>query len=141
MTGRAIKNKSIAFVSNNAWSVYNFRMDVIRHLLTQGYRILVIAPEDGFSPKLVEVGCRFISINFDNKSTSPLHDLLLYKRLRKIYRRNRPAFIFHYVAKPNIYGSMAAFAEGIPSVAVITGLGYAFAKNNWLHLLVAFLYK
>jgi glycosyltransferase involved in cell wall biosynthesis len=45
------------------------------------------------------------------------------------------------VAKPNIYGSLAAAAVGIPSVAVITGLGYPFAKRNWLYHVVKLLYK
>src|SRR5690606_31500257 len=64
-----------------------------------------------------------------------------YYNLRKLYRKLRPDFIFHYVIKPNIYGSLAAKAENIESVAVITGLGYSFAKNNWLTKIVEVLYK
>ncbi|MFI5124944.1 MAG: glycosyltransferase family 4 protein, partial [Chitinophagales bacterium] len=40
-----------------------------------------------------------------------------------------------------IYGSMAAAVCGIPSVAVITGLGYTFARQNWLNKTVSYLYK
>ncbi len=29
------KKKKIALVANSAWSVYNFRMDLIRHLLAE----------------------------------------------------------------------------------------------------------
>lgn len=36
--------KRIAFVSNSAWSIYNFRLDVITHLVGQGYEVLVLAP-------------------------------------------------------------------------------------------------
>ncbi len=43
--------------------------------------------------------------------------------------------------KPNIYGSLAAVACGIESVAVVTGLGYAFARQNWLNKTVSILYK
>nr|AIA92747.1 CAZy families GT4 protein [uncultured Ralstonia sp.] len=36
---------------------------------------------------------------------------------------------------------MAARKLGIPCVAVVTGLGYAFANNNWLANIVIKLYR
>ena len=135
------KNKVVAFVSNSAWSVYNFRLDVIRHLMHRGYDILVMAPDDEYSTHLTQLGCRFIPIDFNNKTENPFLDVLFYRQLKKLYRLHRPGFIFHYVAKPNIYGSIAAAALKIPSVAVITGLGYPFAKRNWLYWVVKHLYK
>ena len=134
-------HKLIAFVSSNAWSVYNFRLDVIRHVISKGFNILVIAPDDEYSALLVAEGCKFISIDFDNKTESPFQDIGLYRQLKKIYKENRPDFIFHYVIKPNIYGSLAAAKLNIPSVSVVTGLGYPFAKRNWLYFLVKSLYK
>ncbi|MBO9570883.1 MAG: glycosyltransferase family 4 protein, partial [Chitinophagaceae bacterium] len=114
---------------------------VIRHLLGQGYSITVVAPDDGYSGKLVAEGCSYEAIDFNNRSENPINDYFLYRRLRKLYRKIDPDFIFHYVAKPNIYGSLAAGAENIPSVAVVTGLGYPFAKRNWLFRIIKFLYK
>ena len=134
-------NKRIAFVSNSAWSVYNFRLDVIRQLISQGFEVMVLAPDDEYSQYLVQSGCRFMSLDFDNKTENPLRDLALYRQLKKLYRELAPDFIFHYVAKPNIYGSLAAAACNIPSVAVITGLGYPFAKRDWLYQVVKQLYK
>ncbi|MHA4847661.1 glycosyltransferase family 4 protein [Flavitalea antarctica] len=133
--------KLIAFVSNSAWSVYNFRLDVIRSLMEAGHDILVIAPDDEYSMELIEAGCRFIPITFNNKTADPVQDYLFYRKLKKLYAENKPDFIFHYVAKPNIYGSLAAAATDIPSVAVITGLGYPFAKRNWLFYVMKGLYK
>lgn len=140
MTGD-VANKTIAFVSNNAWSVYNFRLDVIRSLIERKNKVVVLAPYDDYAPRLEDAGCVFIRINFDNKSENPFGDLFFYQALRKLYRQLRPDFIFHFVAKPNIYGSMAASANGIPSVAVITGLGYPFAKKDVLFYIIRFLYR
>ena len=134
-------HKLIAFVSNSAWSVYNFRLDVIRYLIQHGFEVMVMAPDDEYSSYLQESGCRFIPLNFNNKTENPVSDLVFYHQLKTLYRQHRPDFIFHYVAKPNIYGSLAAAAIGIPSVAVITGLGYPFAKRNWLYHVVKHLYK
>ena len=126
--------KLIAFVSNSSWSLYNFRLDVIRHFHQHGYNILVIAPDDEYSVLLVQEGCEYISIDFNNRSENPLLDLSLYNQLKKIYLRKQPALIFHYVIKPNIFGSLAAAACNIKSVAVITGLGYSFAKKDSAYL-------
>lgn len=135
------KNRVIAFVSNSAWSIYNFRLDVIRHLIQRGYQILVLAPDDEYSSYLIELGCRYIPIDFNNKKENPVADYFFYRRLKKLYATHQPDFIFHYVAKPNIYGSMAAASLNIHSVAVITGLGYPFAKRNWLYWVVKHLYR
>jgi glycosyltransferase involved in cell wall biosynthesis len=131
----------IAFVSNSAWSLFNFRLDVIRALIQAGHQVLVIAPADEYVEDLQKAGCRFVPIILNNKTLSPFADLVFYQRLKKIYRSQKPDFIFHYVAKPNIYGSLAAAAVNIPSVAVITGLGYPFAKRNWLFKLMSMLYR
>ncbi len=133
--------KRIAFVSNSAWSVYNFRLDVIRSLLIAGHQVIVMATSDDYAPALERAGCTFVPISFNNRTANPLADIFFYQRLRKLYATHRPDFIFHFVAKPNIYGSMAAAANNIPSVAVVTGLGYPFAKRNWLFRLMKLLYR
>lgn len=135
-----LKRKKIALVANSAWSVYNFRMDLIRHLLFN-FEVLIIAPEDDFTEELKKAGCTYLDIHFNNRSENPLRDFALFRSLESIYRKEKPDFIFHYVIKPNIYGTLAAARCGIQSVAVITGLGYTFDRNNWLNRVVSFLYR
>jgi glycosyltransferase involved in cell wall biosynthesis len=134
------QKKKIALVANSAWSVYNFRLDLVRHLLIR-FDVLIIAPEDEFAAELVKTGCNFQHIRFNNRSENPMRDYALYRSLKKIYGLEKPDIIFHYVIKPNIYGSLAAAGIGIQSVAVITGLGYAFDRRNWLNRIVSFLYR
>jgi glycosyltransferase involved in cell wall biosynthesis len=135
------KKLRIGFVSNSTWSVYNFRLDVIRHFIQQGHEILVIAASDEYAVLLQDCGCYFVPINFNNRTENPLSDYFFFLQLKKIYKEYKPDILFHYVIKPNIYGSLAAAACNIPSVAVITGLGYAFAKRNYLYWVIKQLYK
>lgn len=107
----------------------------------QGYEILVFAPDDTYATLLVNAGCKFIPLKFNNRTKDPIKDFRFYVQLKRLYKQYRPDFIFHYVAKPNIYGSLAAGSLGIPSVAVVTGLGYAFAQKNWLYILMKYLYR
>jgi glycosyltransferase involved in cell wall biosynthesis len=135
-----LKKKKIMLVANSAWSVYNFRMDLISHLLLQ-FEVIIVAPKDEFADELKKAGCAYIDIHFNNRTENPLLDYALYKSLKGIYTAEKPDFIFHYVIKPNIYGSLAAARCGIQSVAVITGLGYTFDRHNWLNRVVSFLYR
>lgn len=137
----ANKAVKILFVSNTCWSIYNFRLDVIEYFISIGFEVHVAATTDDFAIRLVDIGCKLHDIKFNNRRLNPIEDLKLYFDLKRLYKKIKPSLIFHYVIKPNIYGSLAASGLKIPSVAVITGLGYAFANKNWLSSFVIQLYK
>jgi glycosyltransferase involved in cell wall biosynthesis len=77
----------------------------------------------------------------DNRGTSPLRDLSLLLRLWRLLRHERPSLVIFYTVKPNIYGSLAARALGIPSIVNVTGLGAAFIRQSWLTHVVSRLYR
>ncbi len=133
--------QKILLVSNSCWSMYNFRIEVIEHFLKLGYEVHIAASRDDFAIKLLNTGCKVHNIRFNNRRLNPLADINLFFQLKHLYKQIRPALIFHYVIKPNIYGSIAASQLNIPSIAVVTGLGYSFASNNWLSSLVIKLYR
>jgi len=120
--------------------MYNFRIDIIRYFIQQGHEVLVLAADDEFAALLRQEGCQFTAINFNNRTENPFSDLALYRQLKQLYARLAPDMVFHYVIKPNIYGSLAAAALAIPSIAIITGLGYGFSRRNWLSWLITHLY-
>lgn len=133
--------KTIAMVSNTAWYLFNLRLGVIHFLQSKGFEVLVIAPHDDFMTLLEKENCKTLAVEMDKRGTNPLADLALMFRLRNIYRTHKPDFIIHYTIKPNVYGSLAAKMVGIPSIAVVSGLGYAFSKRNWLYQIAARLMK
>lgn len=120
---------TIALVSNTSWSMYNFRRGLIRHLRDAGYRVVVVAPQDNFSAALVSEGVEFMPFQVSHRGVGPVDEWRTFWQLYHIYRKIRPNLIFHYTIKPNIYGSLAAALLGIPSVAVITGLGHTFSSK------------
>ena len=72
---------------------------------------------------------------------NPLTELQYLWTLYRIYRRERPNYIFHYTIKPNIYGSIAAKLCHIPSTAMIAGLGYVFNNNSLGSRIARVLYR
>jgi glycosyltransferase involved in cell wall biosynthesis len=76
----------------------------------------------------------------DRKGTNPIKDLKLFFEYFLLFRRLKPDLVINFTIKPNIYGSISAGLLGIPSISVITGLGYVFIRESWLTKLVKLLY-
>ena len=77
----------------------------------------------------------------ERSGMNPIKDLNYFFSLLNIYRSEKPDLVFHYTIKPNIYGSLAAKLCGIPSVAMVTGLGYAFSHKGLKTFVARSLYK
>ena len=47
--------KTITFISNTSWSMYNFRLGVLKALKKEGYKIVIIVLYDVWSEKLKKI--------------------------------------------------------------------------------------
>ena len=137
------KRKKIAFVANSTWNIYNFRLVLLKAFIKQGFEVVVIAPIDEYITYLnYTSGIRHIPIQrLSRKSTNPIKDIFLFRELRRIYKKENPDLIIHYTIKPNIFGNLAAKVCMIPSVCVVTGLGYSFLKDGWIKKITIALYR
>ena len=134
--------QKVAFVANTSWSIYNFRLGIIKQLQDYGIKVLVIAPKDQFTAKLVAEGVDFEHLHLDNHGTNPIKDIQSFLALVSIYKKHQLEFIFHYTIKPNIYGSLAAAWCNIPSISVTTGLGKLTSfSGKFLQWFILRLYK
>ena len=138
-----MENRRIAIVANSTWNIYNFRLNIIKKLIDKGNTVIVIAPLDEYiSYKERFPSVKHISLkSLSRKNTNPLLDFKVFLELRTIYKRLKPDLVIHYTHKPNIYGGLAAKLTGLKSVAVVTGLGYAFIRKGFVNLLTRMLYK
>ena len=136
-----MKPAKVLIASNTTWSLVNFRAGLIRTLVDLGYEVIAVASPDKYVDRLPDLGCYFLPLLIDSKGIHPGRDLLLLWRFWRLLRRQKPDVFLGYTIKPNVYGSLAAGRLGIPIVNNITGLGTAFAKRNWLRLLVCGLYR
>lgn len=122
----------IALVANSSWYTYNFRLGLLKRLKEEGFEVYVLAPHDHYSNRLVAKGFHFIQLPIGIYSQHPIAELRAILALIRIYRKYRFDFIFHYTAKPNIYGTLAAAFCRIPSIAITTGLGLLRDKGKGL---------
>lgn len=105
--------------------------------------VVVIAPVDVYLtykekyPTVRHYGLRLL----DRDSTNPFKDMLLLLELVRRYKKIKPDLILHFTNKPNIYGGIAAKIVGIKSIAVVTGLGYAFINKGLVRKMMTLLYR
>ena len=133
-----ITQDKVAFVSNTSWSIYNFRIDIIRYLMSNDQEVYVIAPWDNYSSKLIAEGVHFIPIKLDNYGINALQDLRYAWSLFRLYRRYQFNKVYHYTIKPNIYGAISSYLARIPlSIIVVTGLGKMFLFKSRLSNIVS----
>lgn len=137
------KKTKIAIVANTTWNIYNFRLNVLSKLLMEGYQLYVIAPVDKYIiykdqfPDIIHVPLKRLY----RDSINPFKDLVLMMELSGIYKKIQPDMIIHYTVKPNIYGGFAARMNNIPSIGIVTGLGYAFLHNGFIKWVTKRLYQ
>jgi glycosyltransferase involved in cell wall biosynthesis len=134
-------NKKIVISVNTAWNIHNFRSGLVKALARQGYDVMVMAPDDGYSRRLASLGCRFKLLTMDNNGTSPSRDLALLTKYWRVLQSVRPLAYLGYTIKPNVYGSIAAHGLDIPVINNIAGLGATFINNNLLTSVVKRLYR
>ena len=117
----------------------------MQRFIQEGYDIIAIAPRDDHRDKLLSQfnknHFQYYEISLQNSAIDPIADLHTYRQLRRIYKQATPDLIFHYVTKPVVYGSIVARSLRLPSVAVITGLGYVYTKGNLLSKIVNTLFR
>ncbi|PUA16910.1 glycosyltransferase family 4 protein [Glaciimonas sp. PCH181] len=126
---------------NTAWNIFNFRSGLIKSLISQGYDVIAVAPNDEYSDRIKELGCKFINLHMDKNGSHPGRDLILLLRYFLILKNEKPHAFLGYTVKPNVYGSMAAQLLRIPVINNIAGLGATFIHTSFLTRIVRSLYK
>lgn len=134
-------NRKIVISVNTAWNIYNFRSGLVKALIGHGYEVMAVAPDDEYASRLNALGCRFIGMPMNNNGTHPGRDFSLLMRYLRVLRSVRPLAYLGYTIKPNVYGSIAAQALGIPVINNIAGLGTTFINRTFLTYLVKELYR
>lgn len=135
-------NKKILVCSNYAWTIYNFRLPLIRALAAEGFQIEILTQFDGYEVELEKNVDAVYPLSISRKGINPITDLLTIANFSSHFRRSKPDLVLLFTIKPVIYGSIAATRMShIPTIAMVTGLGTAFLLDNWVTRTVRVLYK
>ena len=132
-------------VSPKNRTVYNFRGDLIKEIIKKGYEVVVTGPNQIGVDKILELGARFVEIPNNKNGVNPFADLRYQKKLQKLFEKEQPDVVLSYTSKPVIYSTIASkkaekkIGKHIHTVAMITGVGYAFTANTFKAKIIRFI--
>lgn len=125
------EGRRIIYVANTSWYLFNFRLELMKRMVEQGWHVTAAAPHDTYSDSLIKNGVEFIPLPMSRHGANPFKDLSLLRNLYGIYRKHEPTLVHHFTIKPVIYGSLAARLAKVPVIVnAVTGLGYVFCSDD-----------
>ena len=127
--------KHILIITSYGPSLINFRLHLIKKILSKGHKVSVAAPINNFSNKLQkELKDLGININIFLLSSKDYNFFKDFKSIFEIYKiiqNSKPDIIMSYTPKPIIYtGIVLKFFPKISYYPLITGLGSPFTEIN-----------
>lgn len=124
---------SIAIISNQAFSLINFRGSLIAELASSGATVYCLAPDFTPDSRLQIYNLNAIPIDFSLQRVglNPFRDSIDCFKLSFLLRKLRPEATLSYFIKPVIFGTIAACIARIPArFSLIEGLGYVFIADR-----------
>jgi glycosyltransferase involved in cell wall biosynthesis len=139
----------IVLVGSYAESLVNFRGDLIKDLVLNGYEVHTAAPHAREREKaaIENLGATHHHYGLDRTGVNPIRDLWVVAQLFFLFKNIRPSHCLLYTAKPVLYGSLAANLAAVPcTFSMITGLGYSFTsvrsfKDKLVNKIVTAMYR
>lgn len=136
-------NKKIVITASFAESLINFRGDLLKAFVKEGYDVIACAPapdDQTVISRLSELGVVFKAIPLNRTGLNLVKDFKTVMALKKVFREENPDIVLSYTIKPVVYGSLAAKFAGVKSInSMITGLGYAFIETSFKGKVINFI--
>lgn len=130
----------LIFANDNS-TIYNFRRELLRRLVAEGFEVTVALPADDRNQAFRDLGCSVVETSLSRFGTNPVQELASLVRFIGIIRDTSPDVVLTYTAKPNIYGGLAAQLCRVPYLSTVTGLGAAFQSESLLRRITSLLQR
>lgn len=130
-TGAKHKTEKILFFVNDMAFFVSHRLEVAKGAIAAGYQVAVVCPHGAKQAILEQNSIRHIPVGLARGGGNIYHDLLAFKRLYSLLRKEKPSLIHLVTSKPIIIGGLICRYLKIPVVAAISGLGHIFIDDGF----------
>lgn len=131
----------IAVVSNTAWYLCNFRLNLMLALKDAGHEVVAIAPHDSHADRLRAAGITFEPVAISGAGTHPVKELGSVMQLRRAFRKHGVELVLSNTPKGNLYSALACLSCGVPFVPNVSGLGRVFIQRSAATLIAKAIYR
>jgi glycosyltransferase involved in cell wall biosynthesis len=116
----------IVILYNSSWYVFLLRQNLIAALQAAGHHVVVIAPEDGYTARVKQLGVEFLPINMRATGRSPLFEAWTLRSVYHAIRGSKPNVVLSFTVKCNLYAGLCRRILDFRHVANVSGLGELF---------------
>lgn len=128
-------------VYNSCWYVFLLRRNLIKALQRSGCTVTVVAPEDGYTQRVQQLGVDFLPLTLDPCGTHPLRDTASVVRLFSILGSLRPEVVLSFTIKCNLYTGLCRRILPFHHIANVSGLGEGFDRPTAVSKVIRTLYR
>lgn len=123
--------KKILLLCGLSSYVVHFRLGLIETLQARGLQVSVVAFDDEYAQEIRKVGADFYCLKDSNRSINVFKVLSLKKRYAKVIKEVAPNYVFTFMLKPNIFGTLAARKVGVEQIySMVEGVGDVFINQS-----------
>ncbi len=130
----------ILIITNHSYMFYQFRRELVSAMIARGHRVTLALPFGDRVEELRALGCHMIDTPMNRRGTSPMQELALIRKYRRIMDEETPDIVVTYSIKPNIYAGLICGRRKIPCCINVQGLGTAF-QHPLMSFFVTQLYR
>ena len=120
----------IAVVSNTAWYLFNFRLNLMLALKAAGHTVVAMAGADVYAERIRAAGIAFEAVPISGSGVNPVREAWSVWRLRLLLKRQAAELVLSYTTKGNLYTGLACRSLGLPFVPNVSGLGRLFIRRS-----------
>ncbi len=131
--GRFDNAMKVVVLCSLAYSLTNFRGNLLRAMRANGHQVIAVAPDydPAVAKELADSGIVFRVIPMQRAAVNPFADIRLLVAYFWLMLRERPQLVLAYTQKPIIYGGLASRLAAVPRFyALMTGLGHVFSAGS-----------
>lgn len=130
----------ILVCSNYCWTIYNFRLSLLKLLKKHNYHVVGVSKNDSYSGRLKPYFNSFHKLYINLNGISPLQEFITFLNLFFICVKVRPKYVLSFTIKPNVYFGILNFIFDFHLIQNVTGLGTVYNKGGKLSNLILSLY-
>ena len=98
--------KTVLVCSNYAWTIFNFRLGLIKRLKAEGYQVVVVTQFDGYEVKLGNEVDEIKPLFISRKGVNPFVDVFTVLHLVKYLVVVKPDVLLSFTIKPVFTGHL-----------------------------------
>lgn len=121
---------TILFVAPQARFFLSHRVRLAIAARDAGWRTAVACPPSPDVAEFDTLGLDYLDLPVARSGLNPLKDVATVRRLREIIRHVQPDVAHLITAKSALWGGLACWLHGVPTITAITGLGFVFTEDT-----------